>query len=420
MKLSKIWKLISINFHKFKKILFSPIGIVFFVYIIQGIFVNLGHPITPAFVNDLGIPKYYFGFYFSAMSLGILIGAPLWGTLADLSQKRYYMFIGLLLYSFGQILFGFGTNKDLMIIYRFMSGFGISASLTLLMSHLVENSPKGRRKIYLGWSQGLLILGSSLGYFIGGILSVNTFFAYHFNTDEFRNIFLIQGILIAVLALFVVFFIKENKNETAEKPTKRRNFLQGIKDITKLKSELLIFLISLTFISLGATVVSKFIEVYMTDSGLNPIDIGKFVGATGIVSLITMIVVVPLIVKVKNDFKVMIVIQLLSAIIIFFVFRQTDIIIALYTGFMLYVVMKTLYAPLEQHYIAGFAEGEKYGRILGVRQSFLSIGLVIGPLIGGFLYNKVPLYAFDFSVAMFLVGFILLLFISKRPKKQEN
>lgn len=408
------------NIAKKKKSTLLPVVLVFALYLVQSIFVNLGHPITPAFLNDLGISKNYFGIYFSAMSLGMLVGAPIWGSLADLSQKRYYIFIGLLLYGIGQILFGFGSNKNIMIIYRFLSGFGISASITLLMSHLIENSPKGLRKTYIGWSQGLVVIGGSIGYFIGGALSTYVFFTSRFNTSEFKNVFLIQGILVSVLAFFILLFFKENKEKVNLKQEKKKGFVAGLMDITKLKPELLLFLIALAFISLGGIVVTKFIEVYMTDSGLNPGDIGTFGLVKGIVAFFTMIVIIPLIVKVKDDLKVMLVIQLLSAIILFVVFRQSNIMIALYSLFMLYIVLKTLFTPLEQDFIAGYADGEKYGRILGVRQSFLSIGLVIGPLIGGTLYDIVPLYAFDFSVAMFLVGVILLLFVGKRLKKQEN
>lgn len=406
---------------KIKNVLISQVGVIFFVYFMQGVIHNLGHPVTPALVTDLGIPDYYFGIYFAAMSFGLLLGAPIWGILADLSQKRYYMFFGLLLYSLGQILFGFSTDKNLMILFRFMSGFGVSASITLLMSHLVELSPPSIRKMYLGWYQGLFVLGSSVGYFLGGFVTENSFFVNALHTDLFRNVFLIQAILNVFHALFIFFFIKERKAETNEAEVKEKpNFLSSIKEVTNLNKELLLFLVSLTFISLGAITVSKFIEVYMNDIGLNPADIGTFVGATGLVALFTMIFIVPFVVVIKNDLKIMVFIQLLSASIIFIVFRQTDIIIALWTGFMMYIVLKTLYAPLEQHFISSFADGDKYGKILGVRQSFYSIGLVVGPLIGGVLYNKFPRYAFDFAAAMFLVGFILLLIVGTRLKKQQK
>ncbi len=406
------------NFKKFKNMIFSPVGIVFLVYFMQGVIHNLGHPVTPALVSDLGIPDYYFGIFFAAMSFGLLVGAPIWGILADLSQKRYYMFFGLLLYSLGQYLFGFGTNKNLMVLYRFMSGVGVSASITLLMSHLVEHSPKEMRKMFLGWYQGLFVLGSSVGYYFAGVLTRNVFLINIFNTSDYRYVFLLQSILNIFHALFIFFFIKEKKNGAPKES--RGNFITNLKGITKLNAELLLFLVSLTFVTLGAIVVSKFIEVFMNDSGYDPSAIGNFVGATGIVSLLTMIFIVPVVVKLKKDFHVMILIQLLSAIIIFVVFRQTDIMVALWTGFMLYIVLKALYSPLEQHFISSFAEGEKYGSIMGVRQSFYSVGLVLGPLIGGVLYDVEPIYAFYFSSAMFIVGFILLMIVGNRLNKQEN
>ena len=51
---------------------------------------------------------------------------------------------------------------------------------------------------------------------------------------------------------------------------------------------------------------------------------------------------------------------------------------------------------------------------MGVRQSFFAVGMVIGPLIGGFLYDIEPLYVFDFSILMFLLGLVLLLTVRKR------
>ncbi|MDX9691143.1 MAG: hypothetical protein RBT45_01735, partial [Acholeplasmataceae bacterium] len=43
-----------------------------------------------------------------------------------------------------------------------------------------------------------------------------------------------------------------------------------------------------------------------------------------------------------------------------------------------------------------------------LRQSFVSIGMIIGPLLGGFLYEIRPLLLFDFSGFAFIVGVLLL------------
>jgi DHA1 family multidrug resistance protein-like MFS transporter len=75
---------------------------------------------------------------------------------------------------------------------------------------------------------------------------------------------------------------------------------------------------------------------------------------------------------------------------------------------MIYIVSKAIYLPLEQNYISLHAQEGKYGRVMGVRQSFLSIGMVVGPLLGGFLYEKSSLLLFDSSALTFVIGVLLL------------
>jgi DHA1 family multidrug resistance protein-like MFS transporter len=56
--------------------------------------------------------------------------------------------------------------------------------------------------------------------------------------------------------------------------------------------------------------------------------------------------------------------------------------------------------------------------MMGIRQSFFSIGMVIGPLVGGLLYAIEPVYVFNLSAIMFLLGFLLLLFLEKKVKRE--
>ena len=121
--------------------------VILVLFFIQGIIHNLGHPVTPAFVRGLNIPDYMFGFFYSSMSFGLMIGSPIWGILADRGRKRLIMAIGLLLYSLGQFGFGYVNNMYLMVGFRFLSGFGVSASMTLFTSHMIEvSSPSNRAK----------------------------------------------------------------------------------------------------------------------------------------------------------------------------------------------------------------------------------------------------------------------------------
>ncbi len=389
---------------------------VLILYFFQGVIHNLGHPVTPYLVANLGIEDYMFGVFFATMSFGLMLGGPIWGVLGDHGHKRLYMALGLIVYSIGQFMFGYSGNQYVMVLFRFISGFGVAASVTLLLSHLIALAPKEERTKYIAWSVAVFTVGSSIGYYTGGLLSTNQFFVDWLGTDDLKRIFLIQAVLNVFHAINMYIHIKDVKETPSD--VKRPSLIQGFLDIKKMHKNLVIFLISLTFISIGMINISKFIDVYFKELGYNPNELGTFVFWTGIVSLLTSVFIVPLIVKFKHELTIMIWIQIVNSIIIFFVFRGNNVLLLLYTLFMIYIILKAVYSPLEQNYISTFAHDGKYGTIMGVRQSFFAIGMVIGPLIGGFLYNIKPLYVFDFSILMFILGLGLLLAVRKRLRNE--
>lgn len=376
-------------------------------YFIQGTIHNFGHPVTPTYVNDLGIPQYMFGFFFAAMSLGLLVGAPIWGILGDERSKKPFIVLGLLTYSVGQVLFVSTENLILMTFFRFLSGFGVSAAITLILSHLIGLVDVKNRTKYLSLSAALLALGTTIGYQIGGIMG--EYFI--------QEVFYVQAIANAFYALFIFVTLKETKKKVA---SKKKNFIQNFKAATKLNPSLLMFLIGLSLATIAATNLTKYLDVYIIDLGYSTRQLGTFVMVTGFVGLFTNFVIVPWITKFRKDLKIMQWIQVFSAIIVFFVFRSNAIMRMLYSLFLVYIVLKSMFQPLEQNYISLNADGEKYGTIMGVRQSFFSTGMVLGPLIAGFIYDYNPIRVFDFSAGMFVLAFILLKLSANALKKEEK
>ena len=395
----------------------KSIIIILSIYFLQGVIHNIGHPVTPSLVTEMGIEDYMFGIFFATMSFGLMLGGPLWGSLGDQGNKRRYIVFGLLVYGFGQYMFGNVGNQYWMVFFRFVSGFGVAASAALLISVLIcESGVKDRTK-YIAWSVAAFTIGSSVGYYIGGTMGSNKFFTDLLEPNLYGNIFLIQAVANTILAGYVFIGLRNINTMGVINLDKKPNIFQGFKDIRVLDKTLVIFLVSLTFISIGMINVSKFIDVFLIDKGYTTSELGNFVFYTGIVSLFASIVIVPLVAKFKRDMTIMIYIQILSALIVYFVFRSNEIMLILYTVFMIYVIFKAVYGPLEQSYISSHASEGKYGTIMGVRQSFFAIGFVIGPLIGGFLYDIKPILVFDFSVIMFVLGGILLLFVKGRIQK---
>lgn len=382
---------------------------------LQGLIHNLGHPVTPAFVSGLGIPDFMFGVFFATMSFGLMIGGPIWGVLSDHGQKKKYIIIGLLIYSLGQFLFGYSHYAVLMVLVRFLSGFGVVSASTLIISHVIESSELRDRAKNLALIGAAITLGSALGYYLGGFLATNETMQTLLGTKDLRRIFLIQAIANTLYAGLIMLTFKETAPIISL--SKKPSVIAGLKNISKIDSSLLVFLISLTFITIGATNLSKYIDVYFNQLGYNPEQLGTFVMTTGFVSLFTSIFFVPIFAKVKKILVVIVIIQVFSAGIVFYVFRAQQFLLVIYTIYMLYIVFRTIYMPLEQNYISLHAKDGKYGSVMGLRQSFVSIGMVIGPLLGGVFYQINPLLLFDFSGLVFLIGALLLVFVYFKQKK---
>lgn len=397
-----------------KKTVFLIVGF----FLLQGIIHNLGHPVTPTFVSGLGIPDIMFGVFFASMSFGLMIGGPIWGILSDHGKKKKYIIIGLLIYSLGQFLFGYVHYASLMVIVRFMSGLGVVSASTLLTSHVIEISDLRDRAKHLAYVGAAFTVGASLGYFIGGFIATNIAFSDFLGTTDLRRVFLIQSIANLVYVGIIYLTFKEDQIETIS--IKKPSILAGFKQISKIEPSLLIFLISLTFMTIGSTNLSKYIDVYFIHLGYNSQELGTFVMVTGFVSLFASIFLVPLFTKSRHLLKMIALIQILSAIIVFITFRSTQFLIIMYTVFMIYVIFKTIYQPLEQNYISKHAKDGKYGSVMGLRQSFVSIGMVIGPLLGGVIYQFEPILLFDFSAVVFLIGALLLLWVYILQKRNAS
>jgi MFS family permease len=396
----------------------KTITITILYFLLQGIVHNIGHPVTPAFVRSLDIPDFMFGVFFASMSFGLMIGGPIWGILGDAGKKKNYIVVGLLLYSLGQLFFGYVENQYIMVFFRFISGIGAVAAITLLTSHLIEISSLKDRAKHLAYAAAAMTLGASIGYYLGGFISTNTFMVDLLNLESYNKIFLIQAISNALYAIFIYFTFIDSKFDRMI--TQKGNIFTNLKAVAHIRLSLLVFLFSLTFMTIGAINLSKYIDVYFDELGYSPQDLGTFVFATGIVSVLASVFIVPIFSKIKKQIAVIAMIQVGSAIIVFFVFRASNFLLAAYTVYMIYIVFKAIYAPLEQNYISLHAEEGKFGRVMGVRQSFLSIGMVIGPLLGGFLYEKDALLLFDSSAITFLIGTLLLGVVYILEKKYQK
>src|SRR5690554_4850563 len=208
-----------------------------------------------------------------------------------------------------------------MVGFRFLGGVGVGAPMTLLISLVVGHSDN-HRATSLSIMAALSTLGASVGYKLGGSLGDIEFYKQLINTPSYENVFIFQFVGLVIFSLLVFIFIKDYKKENRVQRSK--NPFSALAKIKTLDVRLIIFLISLSMITIGSTNLSKYIDVYFRDLNLSTTSLGDFVFVTGLVSVVTSIFIAPLVAKIKKQLTVIIIIQVLSALIVFYVFRRSE------------------------------------------------------------------------------------------------
>ena len=387
----------------------------FILFFMHSICINIVHPITTTYVNSLSLPDYYFGFFFALMSLGQVIGALIFGSLSDKIGRKWLIIIGIIGYSLSQLGFGFlNTHPLLILLFRVIAGIFVSAPNTLFISMCLDISSKEQKVKMLSILSCFSILGASLGYEIGGSL-------YNYLNFSISDIFISQFIICVVTSFLLSISIKDVNKKEYSSFNKKVTFY-SFKALNKIT---IILLISLLVLTIGQILISKYLDTYIIHIGYQPSTLGHYVLITGIVGSLSNLIILPLIKKIKvNHYKYFLLsFVLLQAILTLITFSsEENIMLFLFTTHMIYCIFKSLITPLEQNELSNFSSSEDYGKLMGSRQTILSLGNVFGPLIGSLIYTQGNAQVFIVSAFIILLSFVLYstYFLIQKKSIQKN
>ena len=390
----------------------SKLIIFFALYFLFFICVNTLHPITTTYVNSLNLPDYYFGFFFSLMSLGQVLGALFFGFLSDKIGRKKLIIIGIIGYCLSQLGFGFINKYPILILlFRILAGFFASAPITLFVSLCLDYSEENMKVKMLSILSSCSILGASFGYEIGGSL-------YNYLSFSIQQIFITQIIIGLTTALIFGLTMKDVKVSSTSLKVEEKKANRGIKNI---KPILIYFLFGLLILTIGQILINKYLDTYLIHIGYQPAILGHYVFITGLFGALSNLLIIPFIKKLK-DKKLAICLLLfifISAGLTYITFLvKIDILYLLFSTHLLYIVLKSLITPLEQNEIATYTNNDNKGSIMGARQAVLSIGNVIGPLIGSAVYTKGSSLIFIVGSSIIVLSFVI--FFSYYYFKREN
>lgn len=365
----------------------------------------MAHPVTPKLINENYLPTFYFGLLNGCFNLSTFITAPTFGVICDMYGKKFPMLLSLTGYTIGQIIFGFFPNIVNVIVARIIAGVFIAGYFVSSMSYVSSITPNDLKLKRFSYFNASNSLGVTIGSLVGGNLGVNSY----------KVTFFVQILICIFSIILIAIFFKDNtpKNKNSRFKLKILNF-KHFKEIKKSNKfvYLILLIMILTFLAIQG--YSSTISYYVEDILNLPTNInGIILGSTGMFTLITNLIIIPLIGKKfssKSIYMFSVLLSGSSIILSMLVTNQYITVIALLT----FIVTQTLITPTIQTLLIENSN-QNHGELLGLQNGFKAIGSFLGAILSGLLFNiwfKLPFIIVGLSLILSFI--ILKLFKEKR------
>lgn len=148
-------------------------------------------PVLPFYAEEIGASPTELGLLMAIYSLMQLIFAPMWGRVSDRIGRKPVIMIGIIGLSFSFFLMGMSTQLWMLFAARIIGGFLSAANMPTVMAYVADittDEDRGKGMGVIGAATGLgFIFGPAIGgvfskmalslpFYIAAILSLITFF----------------------------------------------------------------------------------------------------------------------------------------------------------------------------------------------------------------------------------------------------
>src|ERR1700676_4796054 len=151
--------------------------------------------VAPALAKEWGLTKGALGPVFSAGLFGLMIGALVFGPLADRIGRKKIIILSTLAFGLSTLVTAFVQDVNTLLAIRFLTGLGLGGAMPNAIAMTSEFNPRRRRATMVM----IMFCGFSVGAALGGLLAAALI--PHFG---WRSVFVVGGIapllLVPILA----------------------------------------------------------------------------------------------------------------------------------------------------------------------------------------------------------------------------
>lgn len=181
----------------------------FLIAVLEGFDLQVAGIAAPNLKIEFALDLQMLGWFFSASTLGLLIGALAGGHLSDQLGRERVLLWSVVAFGAASVITGLAQGPELLIGARFATGLGLGGALPNLLAFTSEHAEPGRERRAVAFLYCGVPIGGALVSLLGAALGA-----------DWRTPFLIGGLLPLLLAALLWRIMPSDRTATQvlEKP----------------------------------------------------------------------------------------------------------------------------------------------------------------------------------------------------------
>jgi AAHS family 4-hydroxybenzoate transporter-like MFS transporter len=164
--------------------------------------------VAPALAKEWGLTKSALGPVFSAGLFGLMIGALVFGPLADRIGRKKIIVFSTLAFGVGALVTAMVHDVNALLLIRFLTGLGLGGAMPNAIAMTAEFNPQRRRATMVM----IMFCGFSIGAALGGMLA-----AWLIPQFGWRAVFIVGGVAPLLMLPILVLRLPESVRFLATK-----------------------------------------------------------------------------------------------------------------------------------------------------------------------------------------------------------
>ena len=335
-------------------------------------------PVMPSFMNLMHLNGKTMGYLVAVFAVAQLVTSPFAGRWVDRFGRKKIIVVGLFLFGISELIFGLGTNLAMLYLSRILGGISAACIMPGVTAYVADiTSPKERPKA-MGYLSAAISTGFIIGPGIGGFIA----------EIGIRMPFFAAAGIAFLACLISIFILKEplSKEELADLAahSKHTNFFS---DFRKSLQPLYFIPFIIAFVlAFGLSAYESVFSLFTDHKfGFTPADIALIITISSIFGVVVQVFLFGRLVDWLGEKKLIQLCLVAGAVL--------AVISALVSGFIAVLVVACLIflafdllRPALTTFLSRSA-GKEQGFVAGMNSTYTSLGNIIGPALGGILFD---------------------------------